>query len=209
MKKFFISALLLVAATFMSGVFAQSAEEAAKYGQLQEIHVPAAGKLGKLIKKDDPTITALKLSGELNAKDWEILFSLPNIAYLDLWDTKNIAPTYEWKEGKEKKSMELIKGTRNLTPMRNLSAVKFLAVPSATDGIAFSENTTYTLNMLVPNSKGVGISPNISFEKLREKESINRDAVFGDEILKFTRKNGIEMEDMSDNNKVGCNTRLW
>ena len=108
MKKFLISALLLVTASFVNGVFAQSAEEAAKYGQLQEIQVPAAGKLGKLIKKDDPTITALKLSGELNAKDWEILFSLPNIAYLDLWDAKNIAPTYEWKEGKEKKSMELI-----------------------------------------------------------------------------------------------------
>lgn len=203
-RRIIFSSLLLVVATMFNAVFAQSAEEAAKYGQLQEIQLTKAGQLSKFIKKEDPSVTALKLSGEFNAKDWEILFSLPNIAYLDLWDAKNIAPTYEWKEGKEKKSMELIKGTRNLTPMRNLSALKFLAVPSATDGIAFSENTTYTLDMLVPNSKGVGISPNISFEKLREKESINRDAVFGDEILKFMRKNGIEMEDMSDNNKVGC-----
>ncbi|MBQ3945542.1 MAG: hypothetical protein II670_08050, partial [Alphaproteobacteria bacterium] len=101
-KKLFLSLLLLVMATFMSGLFAQSAEEAAKYGQLQEIQVPAAGKLGKFIKKADPNATALKISGELNEKDLAILFSLPNITYLDLTDAQNIATTYEYK-GKDGK----------------------------------------------------------------------------------------------------------
>lgn len=103
MKKLVLSLLLLVTATFMSGVFAQSAEEAAKYGQLQEIQLPKAGKLGKFIKKADPNVTALKISGELNEKDWAILFSLPYIAYLDLGEATNTATHYEWKEKKEKK----------------------------------------------------------------------------------------------------------
>ena len=70
-------------------MLAQSAEDAAKYGQLQEIQVPAAGKLGKFIKKADPNVMALKISGDFNEKDWELLYSLPNVAYLDLQDVHN------------------------------------------------------------------------------------------------------------------------
>lgn len=98
-KKLFTFLFALLACT---GLWPQSAEEASKYGRLQEIHLPQAGKLGKYIKKDDPNVTALKILGELNEKDWYVLYSLPNMAYLDLGDATNIARYYEWKDGKNR-----------------------------------------------------------------------------------------------------------
>lgn len=144
-RKFFLSLLLLVTATFMSGVFAQSAEEAAKYGQLQEIQVPAAGKLGKFVKKADPNATALKISGELNEKDLAILFSLPNIAYLDLSDAKNIATTYEYK-GKDGK-VEL-----KIDPDEFMllcgSSLKYLVMPKEKSIVSILPDVNYALEWL-------------------------------------------------------------
>ena len=156
-RKLFLSLLLLVIATFTSGLFAQSAEEAAKYGQLQEIQVPAAGKLGKFVKKADPNATALKISGELNEKDLAILFSLPNIAYLDLSDAKNIATTYEYKDGKEKKRINLsIVDDQNHEKdflLMCSSTLKFLALPDAVAQIIVPSEYSYSLEMLVVDGK--------------------------------------------------------
>ncbi len=143
-RKFFLSLLLLVTATFMSEVFAQSAEEAAKYGQLQEIQLQKAGQLGKFIKKADPNATALKISGELNEKDWAILFSLPNIAYLDLGEATNIAKEYEWKEGKERKRTYL----GDYTTMMFSETLKYLVVEKNSKQLSFHK-TRYNLDKLV------------------------------------------------------------
>ena len=147
-RKFFLSLLLLVTATFMSGVLAQSAEDAAKYGQLQEIQIPAAGKLGKFVKKADPNATALKISGEINEKDLEILFSLPNIAYLDLKDSRCVVNRYDYKEGKEKKWFIL--GDNNFLLMYS-NTLKYLVLPSKTLEIKVPDNysCSYSLDMLV------------------------------------------------------------
>ena len=53
MKNIFSSVLLpiLMVVVFTSEVFAQSAKEAAKYGELQEIQVVKPGSLKKSIKK--------------------------------------------------------------------------------------------------------------------------------------------------------------
>lgn len=144
-RKFFLSLLLLVTATFMSGVFAQSAEEAAKYGQLQEIQVPAAGKLGKFVKKADPNATALKISGELNEKDLAILFSLPNIAYLDLSDAKNIATTYEYK-GKDGKVELKIDPDEFMLLCGN--SLKYLVMPKGKSIVSILPEVNYVLDWL-------------------------------------------------------------
>lgn len=163
-RKFFLSLLLLVTATFMSGVFAQSAEEAAKYGQLQEIQVPKAGKLGKFIKKADPNATALKISGEINEKDLAILFSLPNIAYLDMKDSRLVVGRYDYKEGKEKKWVIL--GTGDFLLMYS-NTLKFLALPSKTMELIIPDNYSYSLDMLVVDGRynitGTETSPNRFF----------------------------------------------
>ena len=145
MRKFFLSLLLLVTATFTSGIFAQSAEEAAKYGQLQEIQVPAAGKLGKFVKKADPNATALKISGELNEKDLAILFSLPNIAYLDLSDAKNIATTYTYK-GKDGK-IEL-KIDEDEFMLLCGSSLKYLVMPKGKSIVSILPDINYALDWL-------------------------------------------------------------
>lgn len=166
-RKLFLSLLLLVIATFTSGLFAQSAEEAAKYGQLQEIQVPAAGKLGKFIKKADPNATALKISGELNEKDLAILFSLPNIAYLDMKDSRLVVGRYDYKEGKEKKWVIL--GTGDFLLMYS-NTLKFLALPSKTMELIIPDNYFYSLDMLVVDGRynitGTETSPNRFFYKL-------------------------------------------
>ncbi len=163
-RNFFLSLLLLVTATFVSGLFAQSAEEAAKYGQLQEIQVPAAGKLGKFIKKADPNVTALKISGEINEKDLAILFSLPNIAYLDMKDSRLVVGRYDYKEGKEKKWVIL--GTGDFLLMYS-NTLKFLALPSKTMELIIPDNYFYSLDMLVVDGRynitGTETSPNRFF----------------------------------------------
>lgn len=145
MKKLVLSLLLLVTATFMSGVFAQSAEEAAKYGQLQEIQIPAAGKLGKFLKKADPNATALKISGELNEKDLAILFSLPNIAYLDLSDAKNITTTYTYK-GKDGKVELKIDEDEFLLLCG--SSLKYLVMPKGKSIVSILPEVNYALDWL-------------------------------------------------------------
>lgn len=149
-RKFFLSLLLLVTATFMSGVLAQSAEDAAKYGQLQEIQIPAAGKLGKFVKKGDPNATALKISGELNEKDLAILFSLPNIAYLDLSDAQNIATTYEFK-GKDGKQEFKIDEDEFMLLCGN--SLKYLATPKNKSVISILPEVAYEFDCLVLNDK--------------------------------------------------------
>ena len=137
-RKFFLSLLLLVTATFMSRVFAQSAEEAAKYGQLQEILLPKAGKLGKFIKKADPNATALKISGELNEKDWAILFSLPNVAYLDLYDAKNVATKYGVHEIDPKELYLVLPNT-----------LKFLVVPQDIHIVSLPNEPKYSFDVVI------------------------------------------------------------
>lgn len=153
-RKFFLSLLLLVTATFMSGVFAQSAKDAAKYGQLQEIQVPKAGKLGKFIKKADPNVTALKISGELDAKDFALLFTLPNIAYLDLTNiqlsTSYNQMRYEYKDGKEKKYIDVFKNELLLMCPNTL---KYLALPSKTTKLIIPDGYSYSLDMLVVDGR--------------------------------------------------------
>ena len=153
-RKFFLSLLLLVTATFISGVFAQSAEDAAKYGQLQEIQVPKAGKLGKFIKKADPNVTALKISGELDAKDFALLFTLPNIAYLDLTNiqlsTSYNQMRYEYKDGKEKKYIDVFKNELLLMCPNTL---KYLALPSKTTKLIIPDGYSYSLDMLVVDGR--------------------------------------------------------
>ena len=150
-KKFFMSLLLMIA-TMFSSVFAQSAEEAAKYGQLQEIQVPAAGKLGKFIKKADPNVTALKISGTLNEKDLAILFSLPNIAYLDLLDAKCFVASYEYKVEKEKKSIDVDVVNGQFLLMYS-NTLKFLALPKDTRYFKVPNGYSYSLDMLVTDGK--------------------------------------------------------
>lgn len=147
MKKLVLSLLLLVTATFMSGVFAQSAEEAAKYGQLQEIQLPKAGKLGKFIKKADPNVKALKISGELNEKDWELLYSLPNVAYLDLQDVHNTATSYKYKRADGQKMEYII--TENELILFCTDALKYLAVPHNVVVVSLYGIVDYSLDMLV------------------------------------------------------------
>lgn len=144
------SILLLALATIFNAVFAQSAEEAAKYGQLQEIQIPAAGKLGKYIKKKDPNVTALKISGELNEKDLAILFSLPNIAYLDLSDAQNIATIYEFK-GKDGKQEFIIDVDEFMLLCGN--SLKYLAAPKNKSVISILPEVAYEFDCLVLNDK--------------------------------------------------------
>lgn len=146
-RKFFLSLLLLVTATFMGGLFAQSAEEAAKYGQLQEIQLPKAGKLGKFIKKADPNVKALKISGELNEKDWELLYSLPNVAYLDLQDVHNTATSYKYKRADGQKMEYII--TENELILFCTDALKYLAVPHNVVVVSLYGIVDYSLDMLV------------------------------------------------------------
>ena len=146
-RKFFLSLLLLVTATFMSGVLAQSAEDAAKYGQLQEIQVPAAGKLGKFIKKADPNVMALKISGDFNEKDWELLYSLPNVAYLDLQDVHNTATSYKYKRADGQKMEYIIK--ENELILFCTDALKYLAVPHNVLVVSLYGIVDYSLDMLV------------------------------------------------------------
>lgn len=144
------SILLLALATIFNAVFAQSAEEAAKYGQLQEIQVPQAGKLGKYIKKKDPNVTAVKISGELNAKDWDVLFSLPNVAYLDLQNVTNVAPLYKFRDNQGYNvEVELSDGQILLNLPKTL---KFLAVPMGAKNVLLPDNINYTFEMLVLGS---------------------------------------------------------
>lgn len=150
-RKFILSLLLLVTATFMGGLFAQSAEDAAKYGQLQEIQVPAAGKLGKFIKKADPNVTALKISGELNEKDWELLYSLPNVAYLDLQDIHNVATLYKYKNESGYKGEFVIQENELL--LFCTESLKYLVVPRGVNVVSLSDNIKYSLDMLVSDSK--------------------------------------------------------
>lgn len=156
-RKFILSLLLLVTATFVSGVFAQSAEEAAKYGQLQEIQLPKAGQLNKFIKKDDPNVTALKISGDLNAKDLSILFSLPNIAYIDLAEAKNITEKYIYKDDKGKH--ELVIKT-NEFPLLCGNSLKYIIAPKGYFVLSVLPETNYALDWLVMGDSFVKIANN-------------------------------------------------
>ena len=148
-RKIIIGLLLLVTATSVSGVFAQSAEEAAKYGQLQEIQLSKAGQLSKFIKKNNPNVTALKLSGELNEKDLAVLFSLPNIAYLDLADANNIATTYVHKGIDGKNEFEIYENEFMLLCGNSL---KYLVAPKNKSLISVLPDTNYELDWFVVDS---------------------------------------------------------
>lgn len=144
-SKIIVCSLLLSFATMFSSVFAQSTEEAAAYGQLQEIQVPEAGRLKKFIKKADPNVKALKISGELDENDLAILFSLPNIAYLDLLDAVNIATTYTYK-GKDGK-IEL-KIDEDEFMLLCGSSLKYLVMPKEKSIVSILPEVTYTLDWL-------------------------------------------------------------
>ena len=153
-RRIIFSSLLLVIATMFNAAFAQSAEEAAKYGQLKEVSVPAAGKLGKFVKKADPNVSALKISGELDAKDFALLFTLPNIAYLDLTNiqlsTSYNQMRYEYKDGKEKKYIDVFKNELLLMCPNTL---KYLALPSKTTKLIIPDGYSYSLDMLVVDGR--------------------------------------------------------
>lgn len=170
MKKFFLSLLLLVTATFVCEVFAQSAEEAAKYGQLQEIQLTKAGQLSKFIKKEDPNVKALKLSGEFNAKDWELLYSLPNIAYLDLQEVHNVAKDYKYKdESGTKRELGIGEGELLLFSSESL---KFLAVPHNVTKVSLPNKPKYSLDMLVADCEIDFIRHKLTNEKTDREASI-------------------------------------
>ncbi len=187
-RKFFLSLLLLVTATFMSGVLAQSAEDAVKYGQLQEIQIPAAGKLGKYIKKKDPNVTALKISGELNAKDWDVLYSLPNVAYLDLQNVTNVASVYKFKDNQGYHvEVELSDGQILLNLPNTL---KFLAVPQGAKNVLLPDDINYTFDMLVLGTGTVFIGYKGWYGKLQLNEEFGKDIKFTD--IKVTATNSIQ-----------------
>ena len=188
MKKLVLSLLLLVTATFMSGVFAQSAEDAAKYGQLQEIQIPAAGKLGKYIKKKDPNVTALKISGELNAKDWDVLYSLPNIAYLDLQNVTNVASVYKFKDNQGYHVEVEISEGQILLNLPN--TLKFLAVPQGAKNVLLPDDINYTFDMLVLGTGTVFIGYKGLYGKLQLNEEFGKDIKFTD--IKVTATNSIQ-----------------
>ncbi len=182
MKKLFFSLLLLVTAAFMSGVLAQSAEEAAKYGQLQEIQLPTAGKLGKFIKKEDPNVKALKISGELNEKDWMLLYSLPNLAYLDLLDVHNIATFYRHKDPSGYKTEYVIKENELLLYCTN--TLKYLVIPHGVSAVSLPEEIKYSLDMLVSDNNIKWISHRNNYtEQLGNTRGSNNIEIYAWKIL--------------------------
>ena len=187
-RKFFIGLLLFVTATFTGEVFAQSAEEAAKYGHLQEIQVPAAGKLGKFIKKKDPNVTAVKISGELNAKDWDVLYSLPNVAYLDLQNVTNVAPVYKFKDNQGYNVEVKFSDGQVLLNLPN--TLKFLAVPLGAKNVLLPDDIEYTFEMLVLGSGTVFIGYKGWYGELKLNEEYNRNIKFTD--IKVPATNSIQ-----------------
>lgn len=169
-RRIIFSSLLLVVATMFNAVFAQSAEEAAKYGQLQEIQLTKAGQLSKFIKKEDPNVKALKLSGEFNAKDWELLYSLPNIAYLDLQEVQNVAKDYKYKdESGTKRELGIGEGELLLFSSESL---KFLAVPHNVTKVSLPNQPKYSLDMLVADCGINFIRHKLTNEKTDREASI-------------------------------------
>ena len=183
---------------FTSEVFAQSAKEAAKYGELQEIQVVKPGSLKKSIKKGDSTITALKLTGQLDEKDLDILFSLPNIAYLDLEKAKNIATYYEYKIEKEKKSLRI---DDSEFPLMCSNSLKYLVLPEKTKYLLFPLNITYNLDMLVIDGS-FWPQGNLTYENLRVLPKYIGKDYYSDERDALTKVNNQYV----DNHKVGMYT---
>ena len=200
MKNIFSSVLLpiLMVVVFTSEVFAQSAKEAAKYGELQEIQVVKPGSLKKSIKKGDSTITALKLTGQLDEKDLDILFSLPNIAYLDLEKAKNIATYYEYKIEKEKKSLRI---DDSEFPLMCSNSLKYLVLPEKTKYLLFPLNITYNLDMLVIDGS-FWPQGNLTYENLRVLPKYIGKDYYSDERDALTKVNNQYV----DNHKVGMYT---
>lgn len=187
-RRIIFSSLLLIVATMFNAVFAQSAEEAAKYGQLQEIQVPAAGKLGKYIKKKDSNVTAVKISGELNAKDWDVLFSLPNVAYLDLQNVTNVASVYKFKDNQGYHVEVEISEGQILLNLPN--TLKFLAVPQGAKNVLLPDDINYTFDMLVLGTGTVFIGYKGWYGKLQLNEEFGKDIKFTD--IKVTTTNSIQ-----------------
>lgn len=212
-RRIIFSSLLLIVATMFNAVFAQSAEEAAKYGQLQEIQVPAAGKLGKYIKKKDSNVTAVKISGELNAKDWDVLFSLPNVAYLDLQNVTNVAPLYKFKDNQGYNvEVELSDGQILLNLPETL---KFLAVPMGAKNVLLPNNIRYTFEMLVLGSGTVFLGYEGWYGKLRLNDEYYKSIKFNNISVTATGSiqdgNGIvgylnSKFSRWDNNYTNCKT---
>ena len=153
MKNIFSSVLLpiLMVVVFTSEVFAQSAKEAAKYGELQEIQVVKPGSLKKSIKKGDSNVKAIKVSGELNAQDWAIIYSLPNIAYLDLHDVMCKETVMEQKHLDKFISFPFYSdpsiSSHELLLLCN-NTLKYLVLPEGIQTVYFYGDRHYTLDML-------------------------------------------------------------
>ena len=153
MKNIFSSVLLpiLMVVVFTSEVFAQSAKEAAKYGELQEIQVVKPGSLKKFIKKGDSNVKAIKVSGELNAQDWAIIYSLPNIAYLDLHDIVCKETVMEQKHLDKFISFPFYSdpsiSSHELLLLCN-NTLKYLVLPEGIQTVYFYGDRHYTLDML-------------------------------------------------------------
>ena len=153
MKNIFSSVLLpiLMVVVFTSEVFAQSAKEAAKYGELQEIQVVKPGSLKKSIKKGDSNVKAIKVSGELNAQDWAIIYSLPNIAYLDLHDVMCKETIMEQKHLDKFISFPSYNdpsiSSHELLLLCN-NTLKYLVLPEGIQTVYFYGDRHYTLDML-------------------------------------------------------------
>lgn len=187
-KRFILSTLLLIIATMFNAVFAQSAEEAAKYGQLQEIQVPKAGKLGKFVKNADPNVTALKISGELNEKDLVVLFSLPNVAYLDLQEAKVVATSYKFKDNFGNMTERFI-GQNDLL-LSCSDELKFLVLPHYVQKVALLKKPQHALDMLVADYRVKFIQPRRSPDS-----NDNRINIDINEIKIYTSNEGKSIEE--------------
>lgn len=139
------------------GVTSETIQISQRGGSSQDLHVETAGSLEQLISKEDAQIIEeLKLTGHLNAFDYEFLKTMPNLKTVDLSDLDDETIPASAFSGSKVTTVLLPLNLKTISSRAFFqSAITSVYIPETVESIgdyAFAETASLTGNVTIPGS---------------------------------------------------------